>query len=106
MFHRPFGTLRHIAVKAFDILAVFALGRKFPQRVSTDNAADFRQILTGGFQRSGKERQHRQRRFSGIEINGIFIELQATQQGVHIVQSRHRHALIPGGCSLAHILGL
>ena len=30
MFHRPFGTLRHIAVKAFEVLAVFALRRKFP----------------------------------------------------------------------------
>ena len=106
MFHCPLGALGHIAVKAFEVLAVFALRRKFPQRVSTDNAADFRQILPGGFQCPGKERQHRQCRFSGIEIDRIFIEFQATQQGVHIVQSRHRHALIPGGCSLAHIFGL
>ena len=74
IFHCPLGTLSHITIQAGCILAVFAIGCEFSQRVSTDNTTDFRHVLSGGLKRPGKQGQHGQSRFPGIDIHGIFIK--------------------------------
>ena len=103
ILQRPFCGCRHFVIEHRERLVARAVRSELADRVGRDEAAQILRALARGFERRRDEREHRQRRAACIDVERIFLEIEAIQEHMHVIERREAYAALAGRFRLARI---